>query len=451
MKLGAWVLLLLVTLSGGFASALGGGSATAAAVASKPPRNVILFVGDGMGIATVTAARIHKGALDGLARPVEGRLVLDGAPRGALVHTWSADNMVTDSAAGITALVTGHKVPSAVLSAVARADGGVDTLITLLELAEARGFATGLVTTTRMTHATPAGLYAHEVSRYSEESIAAALVPGRGNPRLRDGVEVILGGGYANFLPADVVVGGVAGRRADGRNLLVEMHDAGYDIVRSGTELDSAAAAGASHVLGLFAPSHLTYVLDRERLGVREPSLPEMTRAAIRVLSRNPNGFFLLVEGGKIDHALHENNGARAVAEMLEFDAAVGEALRLDPEETVVLVTADHDHTMVIAGYPPASADVFTEAGKDANGVPYTALLFATGAGKGAPQAVLTPEMLLAPDFHERAGIIAGDDKHGGMDVPLYFWGPPSLRDSIGASIDNTEVFRILARAIRGE
>ncbi len=414
-------------------------------------RNVILFIGDGMGVATVTAARIHKGALEGLARPVEGLLIMDGAPRGALVHTWSADNLVTDSAAGITALVTGHKVPNAFLSAMTRADGSVDSLITLLELAEAQGRATGLVTTTRMTHATPAGLYAHEASRYSEESIAAALVPGRGNPRLRDGVEVILGGGYANFFPTSVVINGVAGRRADGRNLPAEMSAAGYAVVHTGAELDAAAAAGASHLFGLFAPSHMTYVLDRERLAPQEPSLPQMTRAAIRVLSKNPNGFFLMVEGGKIDHALHEKNAARAVAETIEFDAAIGEALSLDPEETMVLVTADHDHTMVIAGSAPTTGDIFVEAGKDRDGVPYTALLFATGGASDQPPPALTTDQLRSPDFHERGGIPTGGETHGGMDVPLYFWGPASMRDMFGASIDNTEVFRILARAIRGE
>jgi alkaline phosphatase len=450
MKLGAWVLLFLVALSGGFEGALGGGSATAA-TATGPPRNVILFIGDGMGVAVVTAARIHKGALEGLAIPAQGLLIMDGAPRGALVHTSSADNLVTDSAAGITALATGHKVANAFLSAMARADGGVDTLLTLLELAEAQGLATGIVTTTRITHATPAGLYAHEVSRYSEESIAAALVPGRGNPRLRDGVEVILGGGYANFLPTNAVVNGAAGRRVDGRNLPSEMADAGYSLVRSGAELDAAVSAGASRVLGLFAPSHMSYVLDRERTVSQEPSLPQMTRAAIQVLSQNPEGFFLLVEGGKIDHALHEKNAARAVAETIEFDAAIGEALRLDPEETVVLVTADHDHTMVLAGGAPASGDVFAEAGKDRNGVPYTVLLFATGAGGDQPPPTLTPQLLGSPEFHERGGVPTGGETHGGMDVPLFFWGPPALRDAFGASIDNTEVFRILARAIRGE
>jgi alkaline phosphatase len=450
MKMGSWVSLLLVVLGGGFASALGGESASAAPEA-KPPRNVILFVGDGMGVAVVTAARIHKGALEGLATPAEGLLIMEGAPRGALVHTWSADNLVTDSAAAITALVTGHKVPNAFLSAMARADGGVDSLTTLLELAEAQGLATGLVTTTRITHATPAGLYAHEVSRYSEESIAAALVPGRGNPRLRDGVEVILGGGYANFLPTGVVVDGAAGRRTDGRNLPSELAGAGYTVVRNGAELDAAVAAGASPVLGLFTPSHMSYVLDRERAESQEPSLPQMTRAAIRVLSRNPNGFFLLVEGGKIDHALHEKNAARAVAETIEFDAAIGEALLLGPKETVVLVTADHDHTMVLAGSAPASGDVFAEAGKDRNGVPYTVLLFATGAGGDQPPPMLTPQLLGSPDFHERGGLPTGGETHGGMDVPLFFWGPSALRDSFGASIDNTDVFRILARAIRGD
>ncbi len=418
----------------------------------RPVRNVILFVGDGMGVAAVTAARVHRGALEGREIPASGALALDAAPRAALVHTWSLDHLVTDSAAAATALATGRKTVSGALSVVPGEDGGLDTVGTLLELAEAQGRSTGLVTTTRITHATPAAFYSHDLDRGAEVSIAAALVPGRGNPRLGDGVEVLLGGGRDEFLPRESGAHGRGGRREDGRDLPAEMEAAGYRVVEDAAGLDAAVAGGAERVLGLFAGSHLAYESDRAAAVPAQPSLAAMTRAALRVLSRNPRGFFLVVEGGRIDHALHENRGRKAITDLLAFDDAVAAAREaLDPAETVILVTADHDHTLVLAGYPPASADVFTQAGTDVDGKPYTALLFADGPGALAePPDSLSADMLADPEFRERAGVPLRGDSHGGMDVPLFAWGPRWVLDRIPGSLENTAVSAILEAALTG-
>lgn len=411
----------------------------------SPPKGIILFVGDGMGVATVTAARIHKGARDGLSRPVEAQLELDAAPRSALLRTWCSDYMVTDSAAGITAFISGAKVPMGAICADLRGDGTLDSLLSVFEIAESLGLATGVVTTTRLTHATPAAAFAHTMNRREEGKIALALLPGPGDSRLGDGIEVLLGGGREWFLPRETE----DGRRDDGRNLLGELSEAGYQLVDNAGDLRSAVASKNEKVFGAFTSSHMSYEADRVGGESGEPSLAEMTRAAIALLERNPRGFLLLVEGGRIDHALHANNGFRAITDMLAFDDAIAVALERDQSETLTLITADHDHTMVVAGYPPAGEDVFVQAGRDTEGIPYTAILFANGpsAGTDLPDS-LSEEILEDPDYRERAGVPLASETHGGMDVPLYAFGPDRYLEMIRGSMENTAVFGILRAAI---
>lgn len=416
--------------------------------APGPGRGVILLLGDGMGVASVTAARIHEGALAGLPRPGTARLAMDAAPRAALVHTWSEDSMVTDSAAAMTALLTGFKVPNHVICARKNAAGGIDSLRTVLEIAIAHGLSTGIVTTTTITHATPAGCYAHTLDRGDEAGIALALVPGSGNPALGSGVDVLLGGGSRWFLPAHR---GGDGERTDGRDLIREMEGAGYRVVRDASGLEQAVADEVPKVMGLFSSSHMAFEADREAKAPGQPSLAAMAEAAVAILSRNPRGFFLLVEGGRIDHALHNDNGYKAVTDVLAFDRALAAVREGAPDGSLILVTADHDHTMVIQGDAPSSSDVFTVAGTDANGVPFTALVFGNGpSAEQAPPRTLTEAEVRSPDFRERAGIPLDFETHGAMDVPLYAFGPDSLLSRIPGSLDNTDVFGILRDAVLG-
>ncbi len=402
-------------------------------------RGVILFVGDGLGVSTLTAARIHKGARDRVSPPTSARLAVDRAPRSCLVRTASLDQMVTDSAASITAMVTGAKVANRAVSVRRGADGAWQRLTTLVELAEQRGLSTGVVTTTRLTHATPAGLYAHVANRDDELEIAEALVPGGPSSALGDGMEVILGGGRALFLPE-----ASGGRRTDGRDLIAELKRAGYVYVRTAAEAESAR--GAAKLLGVFADSHMAFESDR---GDDEPSLAAMTALAIDMLKRDPRGYFLMVEAGRIDHAHHVNNGRRAIADTLAMDEAIEVALARSSARDVIYVTSDHDHTMVIAGYPPSGSDIFAQAGVDEHGVPYTAMLYANGPSASLdPPPALSAESLASTDFRERAGVPLRFETHGGMDVPLFVFGPDAAYRDLPAVIDNTDVFGLIHSAL---
>ncbi|MDZ4803465.1 MAG: alkaline phosphatase [Candidatus Eisenbacteria bacterium] len=277
---------------------------------ARSPKNLILLIGDGFGPAYAT-----------LARAVAGReLVLDAYLVGS-AGTAALDSRVTDSAAAATALACGLTTLN---GAIAVDSAGVSRR-TILEAAEARGMSTGLVTTSRITHATPACFGAHHVSRNEENEIASQM--------LASGVDLLLGGGSRQFHPLP------AAAHQDQRDLLAEAASDGFHLVTTNTELESAASG---RLLGLFGPSHMSYVLDRDD---SEPSLPAMTRVALDRLSRDPDGFFLMVEGGRIDHAGHDNDPAAAVAEVLEFDSAFNTVLdwsRRDGQ-TLVVVTADHE------------------------------------------------------------------------------------------------------------
>lgn len=300
-----------------FALALLAGLAGRPAHAQSAPTNVILFIADGTGPATITMARDY-------ARDQTGRdaLALDAYLTGA-VRTFATNSRVTDSAAGATAYATGVKTYNGAI--------GVDTLRrpvgTVLEAAEAAGMATGLIATSRITHATPAAFSAHVPNRGMEEEIAAQ--------QLAQGIDVLFGGGRANYLPADD-----GGRRRDGRDLLAEAEAAGYRIVASREDFDAGLQAP---VLGLFAPDHMAYEIDRDPAD--EPSLAEMTRAAIDLLDDDPDGFFLMVEASRVDHAGHGNDAAAHVHDALAFDEAFAAAVAYAEEQggTLVVATSDHE------------------------------------------------------------------------------------------------------------
>ncbi|MDB4936271.1 MAG: alkaline phosphatase family protein [Labilithrix sp.] len=432
--------------------------------AATPPRRVVFFLGDGMGINVMTAARIY-------AKGETGSLTMDTLPETGFVRTYSKDSQVTDSAAAMTAYMTGIKVGNDVLSMSAdtKYKGTNGTAVkTLLEIAKSDKLGTGVVTTTRVTHATPAATYAHVNDRDREEDIAAQLVPGEKgyNAALGDGVDVVLGGGTRQFLPMVAASPG----RADGRNLVEVMKSKGYAYADTKAGFDAIPKA-ATKVLGLFGPSHMSYELDRD--AQKEPSLAEMSLEAVDVLAKNPRGFFLMVEGGRIDHALHETNAKRALADTVAFDRAIADVLaRLRKDDptlasTLVVVTADHDHTMVLNGYAkrtgPTSA---TQAGVlglvnnyvtgvpdlDADGRPYSILGFGNGENRvGASRAsvpALTPETTSANDYHQEAAIRmpVGGETHGGTDVAIMAIGKGAA--AVHGIMDNTEVHAVLRGAV---
>ena len=425
-----------------------------AAHSAAERRNVILFIGDGMGVSTVTAARIFAGQLAG-ADGEEHNLSFERFPHLALVKTYTIDQQVPDSAGTMTAIITGAKTRSGVLSVsreVARGDcaAGLERpLTTLLERAEDAGFLTGIVTTTSITHATPAAAYAHAAERDWEHDALmpkdAAEAGCRDLARqlvefaAGDGIEVMLGGGRAHFLGAeqpDPEYPDRTGRRRDGRDL-VEQWLSGDRRRAYAWRLEQldALGDGPKQVLGLFEPSHMQFEADRAK--AQEPSLARMTEFALRRLRNRGRGFFLLVEGGRIDHAHHFGNAYRALVDTVALDAAVAQAEAMtDPADTLILVTADHSHTLTISGYPrrgnPILGKVETAPGvlaKDRFGNPYATLSYANGPGWREQLPDLTKTDTEAPDFIQLAAFPTfmqtqfGPvlvETHGGEDVAAY-------------------------------
>jgi len=334
-------------------------------------KNVILFVADGMGGSTVTAARILEGQQRG--QPGEENLLsFERLPWTALVKTYTTNQQVSDSAGTMTAMVTGVKTKAGVLSmdqCVTRGDhrdADKHKMMTILELAERDGRATGVVSTTGLTHATPGACYAHTPER-DWESDAALTEAARsdGFPDVArqliefpygDGLEVALGGARREFLPHDTVdpeYPDKYGRRLDGRNLTSEwLSKKGAAYVWNRKQFNAVDVEKTEHLLGLFEPYHMKYDHDRPGDPGGEPSLSEMTAKAIDMLSRNPKGYFLMVEGGRIDHAHHEINAFRALTDTIAFARAVTTAIdKTDRQKTLIIVTADHSHVFTMAGY----------------------------------------------------------------------------------------------------
>jgi alkaline phosphatase len=288
-----------------------------------PPRSqaqaVILFIGDGMGEAHRNAARWSDVGRS-------GALAMDRMPTLGWSQTASADNAVTDSAAASTALATGVKTNNGVIGQ----DPAGNRLTTILERAQARGMAVGLVTNVQMTHATPAAFAAHVPDRDMMTEIASQMLATR--------VDVLLGGGEDEFLPTGITgCYPEPGERTDGRNLITEAKNAGYTYVCDAASLAALDTASTSKLLGLFADEGMTRPYS--------PSLEEMTQKAIDILSEDPDGFFLMVEGGQIDWASHVNDAANVISDTVGFDEAValGQAYAASADNVLIIVTADHE------------------------------------------------------------------------------------------------------------
>ncbi|WP_413770942.1 alkaline phosphatase [Janthinobacterium aquaticum] len=447
---------------------------------ATPPKNVIFFLGDGMGLTTMTAARIYSVG-------EEGSLTMDTLPEMAFVKTFSGDAQVTDSAPSMAAYMTGVKMNNEVISMSANTvakdpindangnklanncgTGNGTPATTLLEMAKAKGYSAGVVSTARVTHATPAATYSHICHRDLENDIAAALVPGGTgyNSALgTNGLEVVLGGGAQFFTPFKN-----GGKRSDNRDLVAELKAKSYTIANTGADFKAVDAAKTDRLFGVFTSSHMSYDLDRD--AAKEPSLAEMTTKAMDVLAKNKKGYFLMVEGGRIDHALHETTAKKALQDTVAFDtaikAAIDKAKLTDPDlkNTLIVVTADHDHTLVLNGYAKRTGKTTaTNPGvlgvvknyvtgaveKDLDGAPYPIIAFGNGEKRiqssRAAMASLTETNTSANDFHQEAVIRmgVGGETHGGTDVFLGAIGMGA--DTFLGTIDNTKVFGLVKTA----
>jgi alkaline phosphatase len=284
-------------------------------------KNIILMIGDGMGPSHFGAAWLYSNRVLGKElRMVE---VMKSGRTAYLVND-TADAIVTESAAAATQIACGVRVPA---RAVGMGPDGKTPCTTVLELAKGKGLATGLVTTSGITDATPGAFAAHVPHRSDEASVAAQEV--------QVGVDVLLGGRKQFFLPETM-----GGKRKDGRDLLEEARRAGYVVVGTASELQQAHGG---KILGLFNMGNMAYEIDRGKTA--EPSLADMTAKTLEVLARNPKGFFMMIEAGRIDHAAHRNDAAATIRDTIAFDDAVGVALdfqRKNPD-TLLIVTADHE------------------------------------------------------------------------------------------------------------
>lgn len=414
-------------------------------------RNVILFIGDGMGVSTVTAARIYDGQSRGQTGE-ENLLSFERFASLALVKTYNSNQQVPDSAGTATAMNTGVKTRAGAIGVGPQAqigkcaEGLAHALPTAAELLAAQGVAIGVVSTARITHATPAAVFAHVPDR-DWESDSAIPEPERGQG-CRDiaaqltgfPFTVALGGGRREFF--GTALGGQ--RLTEKANLVKPWQSRTHGHFVTTAQAMRDAPGDDRPMLGLFAPSHMTYMLDRTD-ETPEPTLSEMTAIAIDRLARDPDGFFLMVEGGRIDHGHHDGRAAYALSETQEFARAVEIALdKVDLSDTLILVTADHSHVFTIAGYPARGNPILGLAmGNDDNGnptgqpilaldgQPYTTLGYQNGPGavaalpRPAPSTdPKLPQQALVPTGDQFAGRSSPSETHGGEDVPLYATGP---------------------------
>ncbi|NXM49509.1 PPBI phosphatase, partial [Gymnorhina tibicen] len=409
-------------------------------------KNLILFLGDGFGIPTITATRILKGQQQGKLGP-ETPLALDAFPYVALSKTYNVDRQVPDSAGTATAYLCGVKgnYQTVGLSAAARHSQCSTTagneVYSVLERARNAGKAVGIVTSTRVQHASPSGNYAHVVNR---DWYADASMPQ--DARLQGckdiawqlvhnvDINVILGGGRKYMTPVgtpdpeyptDSKQNGI---REDGKNLIDMWLEArpGARYVWNRTEMLAAAAdPSVNYLMGLFEPGDMKYDLVRNT--TLDPSLTEMMEAAITILSRNPEGFYLFVEGGRIDHGHHDGAAQKALTEAVEFDRAIERAGALtDEAETLTVITADHSHVFSFGGYTLRGSSIFGLAPKIAiDGKNYTSILYGNGPGyPGSDRPNVDPDTTMQFEYQPQAAVPLDSETHGGEDVAILAKGP---------------------------
>jgi len=453
----------------------------------KPAKNVILFIADGMDPTTVAAARIY----DGQTRGEEGEenfLSFERFPNLAMSKTYNTDSQTPDSAGTASAMATGVKTKIGVLSlsdAVVTgncASSKNAMVATIGELAELSGLATGFVSTSLITDATPAAFYAHAATRgwQSDSALTSEAVENGCHDIARqliefsegDGPDVVLGGGRTPFLPAEAIdpeYPDAKGARRDGRNLTQEWTAKGNNrpYVWNKEGFDAIDPSTGPKVLGLFEPTVMKYESDRANDASGEPSIVEMTKKAIEILRQDKDGFFLMVEGGRVDHAHHQGNAARALRDAQIFAEAVDAADAMtDDKNTLIIVTADHGHTLTFAGYPRKGSNILglvTASPEDENqrdgyalaadGKPFTTLGYATGPGSvllGQKEAGQrhepTPAEAADLEYRQQSAIPNRSETHGGQDVTIYAKGPHAYL--FGGVVEESYIFHVIDDAL---
>lgn len=452
-------------------------------------KNIILFVGDGMGISTVTAARILEGQQRGQTGE-ENFLSFEKFPYSGLSKTYNTNQQTPDSAGTMTAMMTGVKTKAGLISigddsprASCSGQKGHE-LTTALELAHLAGKSTGVVTTARLTHATPAATYAKISDRdwESNDGMTEEAVQNGCKDIARqfvdtDAVDVAFGGGRRHFLPKETQDSeGKAGKRTDGVNLVNEWKTKTGGVYVEDEKGFRAIPDNAGKVLGLFNSSHMQYESDRKNDKAGEPSLTEMTEKAIKLLSNNKKGYFLMVESGRVDHGHHAGNAFNALNDAIELSRAVEAAQKMtDDKDTLIIVTADHSHVFTIAGYPTRGNPILGKVvGNDKHGqaestpflaadqLPYTTLGYTNGNGfrnygsntdaektyaekPNAGRKDISAVHTTVPGYHQEALVPLDSETHGAEDVGIYARGPgASLLTGV---VEQNTIFHVMDHA----
>lgn len=413
---------------------------------NKKAKNIIFVLGDGMGVSTLTAARIFVGQQKGLLGE-EFSLSFEQFPYSALIKTYNVDLQTPDSAGTMSALMTGVKTNEGIISLPDSVQRGEcpgagynnQVLPTFIDHAKAHGKSTAMVTTARVTHATPATTYAHSSDRNWEsdeympqaardlgcQDIASQWVDAEQSP-----LDILLGGGRRHFLPKEQ-----GGKRLDQRDLIQEWKHKGH-YISTLDELNKLSKADQDNKpwLGLFSNSHMDYAHQRP---VQQPNLQQMTAAALKHLQRNEEGYALVIESGRIDHGHHAGIAYKALTETQELHETVAWLLtQVDLDETLIIVTADHSHTLTLAGDATRGNPILgnvvgndmhghpnAEASRDDNGQTYTSLSYRDGPGAISSRKEMHDDTH-ASDYQQIALVPMDYETHGGEDVALYAIGP---------------------------
>lgn len=450
----------------------------AARIAAKPntntAKNVILFVGDGMGVAPNYGTRLFAGQQQGLLGE-EYNLPHDLFPHSALIKTHNINAQTPDSAPTAGAMNSGVKQVFNTINLDETAifdDCASEVPLRLFaEVVADAGKSVGVVSTTSLAHATPAAVYAKTANRNWFHAapegctdIATQLVD-----QFEAGViDVALGGGVRDFAGEGVALDTGTGRRPDGQDLLARLDGLGVNYVHDAGSLAAAQTDGP--LIGIFANADMDYEHDRPD---SQPSLAAMTEAAITQLQDNEDGFYLMVEGGRVDHALHGGNAHRVFTDGVAFADAIQTALDMvDLEETLIIVTADHEHVINFQGYcgrgtpitglcmDIASGQV-EHSGEPAlasDGLPYTVVTFANGSGSilseqddgtySGSRPALTQDDATNPDYLQQALVPMGSETHSGVDVGLWATGP--WAHLFGGTMDQEIIFHVMRHAALG-
>ena len=437
--------------------------------ASQKPFGIILFVADGLSTNSLTAARLYEQGPD-------HRMTVETFPHLVLLSNYSNDFAVPDAAAAATALATGVKGNNRAIALDPRGK----SLASILAMAHEAGRATGIVTTGKLTDATPAAFYAHAADGRDSQAIASQF--------LTDAkVDIAMGGGLADFTPVSK-----GGQRKDGRDLWLELRAKGFTMVRAKAELENTPSFLTGPLVGIFADGNLPYSSEVQS-GSQQPSLADMVRRAIEFLQTNSGGYFLVVDAALISHAAEQNSSERVLTETIDFDHAVATALDYAGEKALIVAVGKHDvGGMTLNGYPLRGDHGLAMLGTNAGGVP--AVTWSTGPnGARVPSPAPTPVPPATPlpgvratasgssavsgtataPMPTAAPVLSGsaaapksqappDPPKNVKSEPAAFAAPDAIntaRDMIGVGtgpgseqlhgfLDNTEIFRILKKGL---